>query len=220
MYETVYLFNTSYKSYAFSTDQDGSHGSLKVELWDRSKVEFLIQSYDKESQNFIFKQLYGEKLDEDTFLKSVTDFVYIFNKNQLKYKAKIERTNFDNVLQPWAIIHVNPKVDILEMERILATTKIVNKKVKTDVPMDKMIYQTAKSEGKEYEWSVLTRHIKTFLEKYAKNQDTGLHAVLNGSKITPQWSKAQYRSGKKKEAEYDFFVILEKLRQFRNRYKD
>lgn len=217
-FETVYLFNTGYKSYSFSTDANQTHGTLKVKVVGVGDVEFLIQSYDKDTSDFIFKQLYGPHLDEDEFTKCLKDLIYIFNKNQFGHVASILKVNYDSHMMPFATFTISSKMDIIEFERVLASTKLVNKKVKTDVPLDKLIYQTSKPEGHEYEWAKLKKDIEAFLELYAKVENNDLRSVINGSDIMPQWSTSQYKSGRKKEALHQFYVLLERLRQFRNRY--
>lgn len=218
-FEAVYLFNTGYKNYSFSTDANQTHGTLRVGVKGEGDVEFLVQSYDKNTNDFIFKQLYGPHLDEDEFLKCLKDLIYIFNKNQLGHTANVSKVHYDSHMLPFATFAISPKLDLVEFERVLASTKLINKKVKSDVPIDKLIYQTSKPEGQEYEWNKLKRDIEAFLDLYAKIENTDFNSVLNGSNVTPQWSTSQYKSGRKKEALHQFYVLLERLRQYRNRYK-
>jgi hypothetical protein len=219
-YETVYLFNTDYKDYAFTSSDDGKYGTLKTTLWDDRKAEFLVQSSGLEEESiFRFHPTYGDPLDEDEFLKAVKDFLYVFNKNRLKYKATLVSSKFDQHLSPYALFRVEPKVTVSDLERILATTKITNAKVKADVPIDKLVYQTAKVDGKEYEWSKIKQDIKKFLDSWAKHDNTDLHAVANGELNTAEWSDSQYKKGRGGEAMRDFYTLIEQIRQFRNRYK-
>jgi len=218
-YETVYLFTTDYQDYSSTASKDDKYGTLKTVLWDDRVSEFLIQSTgEMKDSSFRFHPTYGDPLNEDEFLKAVKDFLYIFNKNQLKYKAKLVSSKFDQHLSPYAIFNVVPNVDISQIEKILATTKITNAKVKKDIPLDKLIYQTSKVEGRDYEWKNLQILIQKFLDTWAKNDNTDLHAVMAGKEFLPDWSDAQYKKGRKGEGQHEFYVIIEKLRQFQNRY--
>lgn len=219
-FETVYLFNTDYKDYTFTTSEDGKYGTLKTTLWDDRKAEFLIQSSGSSEESiFRFHPTYGDILKEEEFLKAINDFIYILNKNKLKYKATLLTSVFDIHLAPYALFKIDPSVDILELERILATTKITNAKIKNDIPLDKLLYQTIQNDGKDYEWQGLKKSIENFLKNWAKLDNTDLHAVLQGLNILPNWSDIQYKKGRKGEGQQEFYVIIEKLRQFQNRYK-
>lgn len=219
-YETVYLFNTDYESYAFSSSEDGKFGTFQVKLWDGRPADFLVQSIGKPEESvFRFHHTYGSPLNDDEFLQAFKDFLYIFNKNRLGITAKLETVKFDPPLNPYGLFSVKPQTDVYGLERTLASTKLVNSKVKKDVPVDKLVYQAAKGEGKEYEWSKIKIDIEKFLEDWAKHDNTDLHSVLAGKKMLPDWSAAQYRKGRKDEGMHDFYRIIEKLRQFQKRYE-
>tara|TARA_R110000772_G_scaffold2410_4_gene8508 strand:+ start:13300 stop:13758 length:459 start_codon:yes stop_codon:yes gene_type:complete len=72
----------------------------------------------------------------------VDKFTYIANKNRLKYKFdKKEVVNPKYGLQPYAIILIVPILnDMEELERILASTKSVNSKIKKGGNLDQFTF--------------------------------------------------------------------------------
>lgn len=146
--EIVYLFKTGFKDYSFITKriaQNGlGHGQFDIKLKDMNTISVSCQNAGKlEDLKFKLSIIHATfEPDEDDFNNIIRDLVYVLNKNLLGYVFSITKVSFDQVLVKSANISVNKICPMPDMEAIVQSTKISNKKIKTSGDLDNMIYQT------------------------------------------------------------------------------
>lgn len=146
--EIVYLFKTGFKDYSFIAKriaQNGlGHGQFDIKLKDMNTISISCQNTGKlEDLKFKLSIIYASfEPDEDDFNNIVRDLVYVLNKNMLGFVFSVTKISFDQFLEKSANISVNKICSMPDMEAVVQSTKISNKKIKTSGDLDHIIYQT------------------------------------------------------------------------------
>lgn len=144
--ESVYLFKTMFNSYDFIVNKESKNGEFIVRIED-SILKIPVQLYgEDEEMEFIFREpseLANMDDNDILFEQIITDVLYILNKNNLSFKFNIKTIEKEYGMDfHHAIIKVNKKCSIEDLERLVTTTKIMSKKVKDIGDIDKLIYLT------------------------------------------------------------------------------
>jgi hypothetical protein len=124
---------------------DYGHAIIKLVYFNDEEISLLVETYGHPDDKELIVKVYGSSfdVDEDTFRYAIEKLVYILNKNQLGEAFRIKSINYDKHLESYALLGTDNIIPIDKLEQILASTKIVNPKVKGGDDLDKMIYQTS-----------------------------------------------------------------------------
>lgn len=146
--EIVYLFKTGFKDYSFIAQriaQNGlGHGQFDINLKDLNTISLLCQNTGKlDDMKFKITAMHASfEIDEDDFNNIVRDLIYVLNKNMLGYSFSITKISFDQFLEKSAYFTCNKVCTMSDMEALVQSTKIANKKIKTTGDLDHIIFQT------------------------------------------------------------------------------
>ena len=142
--EIVYLGKTPFSSYSFVSDRESNYGTLDLIMNDGEELKINIEAYGSKkptSKEFMIDTnhiSYREDLNE-----IIEYIIKILNKNQLGFifNAESQKTSKYST-QVFYLMNVNKVIHITELEQIINSTKVINKKVKDIDDWDKLIYQT------------------------------------------------------------------------------
>ncbi|CAG7580404.1 MAG: hypothetical protein SLAVMIC_00398 [uncultured marine phage] len=152
--EKVYLSNTIFNKYNLLVDPYSGVGHFNLDLkGGYHNIEMEIQSYGNlEDKQLIMRM--PSKLSHlpermSIFETVIKDVLHILNKNQLGFRFTINKIDKERgPLGEYAIIDLDQKMKMEDLERIAQMTKIVNSKVKDIGDFDKVIYKTNENNSK------------------------------------------------------------------------
>lgn len=148
---------------------------IDLVYFDDKEISLLIEIYgSKEDSQFILKVYNSSfKVDEDQFKIAIDKVLFIMNKNLLDHDFSIHKIVYPDHMNAYAIIDSNKIIDITNLEQIIASTKIINKKIKKTDDLDDMIRLT--SENIDYN----TEEIDLKISKYI---DSIEYSIMNSTK--------------------------------------
>lgn len=135
IFEKIQLGRIYIKDYYFITDAD-NEGYLNIVSKD-DRVYKIEVKYLSETEIRIFYPQSEIKVD----INLLDKICYIFNKNRLGYVFKSKTVKSPGYgLKSYGIIEVNKESDILDLEKVIASTKSVNPLVKKDGDLDQFTF--------------------------------------------------------------------------------
>jgi hypothetical protein len=135
IFERIQLGRIYLKDYYFVSDNE-NEGYLTI--ISKEDKEYKIEvKYLNETEIRIFYPESEMKVD----INLLDKICLIFNKNRLGYvfNSKVVKSPGYG-LKPYGIIKVNKESDISDLEKVIASTKAVNNKVKKDGDLDQFTF--------------------------------------------------------------------------------
>ena len=143
LFEAIYTSIIGISEYSLVYDPTTGSAWFKFDSLTNESYEMEIKSNgihdDKKIPEIRIFSPHNFKFNFDNLIDK---FIYISNKNQLGYKFKIKSIEYPRYgLSPYSIITISPKLnDMSELERILASTKTINSKVKKKGDLDQFTF--------------------------------------------------------------------------------
>lgn len=143
IFEKVYVGKIDLTSYAFIYDRNTDSGYFELEPKGGESFKIEVKSNGRPEKNTAtkFTELRFFSPSDDSFDKLSKKMIYILNKNRLGYKFKVKSVEKPRYgLKPFAIVSVNPSIEMLDLDKIISSTKQTNSKVKKDGGTDQFTF--------------------------------------------------------------------------------
>jgi hypothetical protein len=143
IFEAIYIGKIGLKSYQFVYDSSTTTGQfiLSSKSGEDYIIEFKSNGKPNKDGSFNTFRIFSPS-NKDFDMKELTEkIVYILNKNRLGYKFKIDSINKPKYgLQPYGLISVDKSIEMVNLEKLVASTKTINNKVKKGGSFDQFTF--------------------------------------------------------------------------------
>jgi hypothetical protein len=133
MFESIYIGKIGLKNYQFVYDPSNTTGQFNLTSKDGEDFTIEFKSNGKPEKNGSFNsfRIFSPGNKDFDIKELVNKIVYILNKNRLEYKFKTDNIVSPKYgLQPYGIITSDKPIKMEDMEKLVASTKQINNKVK------------------------------------------------------------------------------------------
>lgn len=150
--ESIYLGKIDLKDYRLKVDPyahsayfditDKQGNNYEFEMKPDGEYDIKKDMHVQKFEGFRIFFPHSRNISTDKFEKLVEKLIYIINKNRLGYKVKISNMELEPKygLLPYCNISINKEIDILEFERLVASTKALNPLVDKDKGFDNIYF--------------------------------------------------------------------------------
>jgi len=143
LFESIYIGKIGLKDYQFIYSSSKSSGNFHLTGKSGDNYNIEVRSNGKPENGGKYKsfRIFSPSNDKFDIKELVEKIVFILNKNRLDYEFTIDNIVSPKYkLQPYGLISVDNPIKMVDLEKLVASTKQFNNKVKKGGDFDQFTF--------------------------------------------------------------------------------